>query len=294
MSVSRRFPRGLCINPVAVPSPDALYTMQDIRTLLNSYITSQNLVNPNVQAYINIDPLLSECINAEGQQKKKRNSMSEEPNLLGDYMKRDELLKKVIEKMQDWYEISRDGEVSQKCGVFRVIVMVLMICLRKGSLKPISVVVKVRQGRKASTLITGFEPFLTVDAETIADDLRKSCASATSGEYGMRRYWPVGLIDWQFHPSQANKPATKSCYRESKRKRQQIILQAVACQSGGLKYRMRSVAASGSSCGRPSGVVGPVTRRSLVTSNRVTSLHLHAASNIRKVFSGAPTSAQEE
>ena len=189
MSASRRFPGGGVLTP---SSPDALYTMQDIKTLLNSYIASQNLVNPNVQAYINIDPLLSECINAEGQQKKKRNSMSEEPNLLGDYMKREELLKKVVEKMQDWYEISRDGEVSKKCGVFRIIVMVLMNRLRKGSLKPMSVVVKVRQGRKASTLITGFEPFLTVDAETIADDLRKACASATSGESGMRRNWHFG------------------------------------------------------------------------------------------------------
>ncbi|KAF8346588.1 eukaryotic translation initiation factor SUI1 family protein [Amanita rubescens] len=139
--------------------PEALYTMQEIRSLLNSYIASKNLVNPNVQAYINLDPLLSEFINAEGQQKKKRNSMLEEPNLLKEYMKREELLKK------DWYEITREGgEVSQK----------------KGSLKPISVVVKVRQGRKTSTLITGFEPFLTADAETIADELRKVCASATS------------------------------------------------------------------------------------------------------------------
>jgi translation initiation factor 2D len=61
-------------------------------------------------------------------------------------------------------------------------VVVLTIRIRKGSLKPISVVVKVRQGRKTSTLITGFEPFLTADAETIADELRKVCASATSGE----------------------------------------------------------------------------------------------------------------
>jgi translation initiation factor 2D len=89
--------------------------MQEIKSLLNSYIASKNLVNPNVQAYINLDPLLSEFINAEGQQKKKRNSMLEEPNLLKEYMKREELLKKVVENMQDWYEITREGgEVSQK------------------------------------------------------------------------------------------------------------------------------------------------------------------------------------
>ena len=40
---------------------------------------------------------------------------------------------------------------------------------------------KSRQGRKACTLITGFEPFLVVDAQEMADDLRKTCAGATSG-----------------------------------------------------------------------------------------------------------------
>lgn len=53
---------------------------------------------------------------------------------------------------------------------------------RKGTLKPISVVVKIRQGRKASTLVTNFEPFL-VTAEFLAEELRRICASATSGEH---------------------------------------------------------------------------------------------------------------
>ena len=52
---------------------------------------------------------------------------------------------------------------------------------RKGGLSPIQVVMKVRQGRKATTLITGFEPFLVIDAEEMAEDLRKVCAGATSG-----------------------------------------------------------------------------------------------------------------
>jgi translation initiation factor 2D len=31
-------------------------------------------------------------------------------------------------------------------------------------------------------LISGFEPFLVVDAEEMAEDLRKACAGATSGK----------------------------------------------------------------------------------------------------------------
>jgi translation initiation factor 2D len=40
---------------------------------------------------------------------------------------------------------------------------------------------KIRQGRKASTLVTGFEPFLVLSGEEMAEDLRKICAGATSG-----------------------------------------------------------------------------------------------------------------
>lgn len=50
---------------------------------------------------------------------------------------------------------------------------------RKGALHPISVIVKIRQGRKASTLITNFEPF-NLTADFLAEELRKLCASATS------------------------------------------------------------------------------------------------------------------
>ena len=51
---------------------------------------------------------------------------------------------------------------------------------RKGELKPISVIVKLRQGRKACTLITNFESFL-LDADALADELQKLCASSTTG-----------------------------------------------------------------------------------------------------------------
>jgi translation initiation factor 2D len=51
---------------------------------------------------------------------------------------------------------------------------------RKGELSPISVVVKARQGRKSNTLVTGFEPFF-LEAEEMADELKRLCAASTSG-----------------------------------------------------------------------------------------------------------------
>ncbi|TFK37567.1 hypothetical protein BDQ12DRAFT_736100 [Crucibulum laeve] len=138
-----------------------LYTLTEIKSLINEYIASHNLVNAREQAYINLDNLFLSCIVS----KSKGKSKGEEPANVPEFMKRDELTKKVVEKMQSWYEVRADGKD--------------LVC-KKGSLKPIQVVIKVRQGRKASTLITGFEPFLVLDADEMAEDLRKACAGATS------------------------------------------------------------------------------------------------------------------
>ena len=51
--------------------------------------------------------------------------------------------------------------------------------LRKGELKQISVIVKARQGRRATTCVTGFENF-QVEADDLAEELRKICATSTS------------------------------------------------------------------------------------------------------------------
>ena len=40
-------------------------------------------------------------------------------------------------------------------------------------------IAKVRQGRKACTLITGFEPYFLI-ADALAEELRQKCASSTS------------------------------------------------------------------------------------------------------------------
>ncbi|KAF8968770.1 hypothetical protein BDZ97DRAFT_1654726 [Flammula alnicola] len=141
-----------------------LYTGVQIRSLVNSYITAHHLVNPNEQAYINLDDLLYSCAAAKSKGKAKNKDPEPEP-AMSRFMKRDELTKNIVGKMQSWYEIGVEGKDP---------------VTKKGSVAPIQVVIKIRQGRKASTLISGFEPFLVVDAEEMAEDLRKACAGATS------------------------------------------------------------------------------------------------------------------
>lgn len=53
---------------------------------------------------------------------------------------------------------------------------------RKGTPPAIKIDVKVRQGRKACTLITGLETW-KIDPIALADELRVKCASSTSGMY---------------------------------------------------------------------------------------------------------------
>lgn len=68
-----------------------------------------------------------------------------------------------------------------------------MVIHRKGKLNPISVAIKMRQGRKAVTLITGFEPFL-VNADELGEELRRLCAAQTSGA----SFPPFSIASFQF------------------------------------------------------------------------------------------------
>ena len=67
--------------------------------------------------------------------------------------------------MQTWHEVRADGREPVR---------------KKGELRPASIVVKVRQGRKACTFLTGYEPF-GLQADELAEELRRVCASSTSG-----------------------------------------------------------------------------------------------------------------
>ncbi|KAJ7041154.1 eukaryotic translation initiation factor SUI1 family protein [Mycena alexandri] len=150
-------------------SAKTLYELTEVRTLLNEYITAETLVNPREQAYINLDSLLSDTVTPTPKAKTKTKGKGTETSAAAaapvEFMKRDELTKGVLEQMQSWHEV----KAPEKDPV-----------VKKGALKPIQVVVKIRQGRKASTLVSGFEPFLVLDGEEMAEDLRKICAGATS------------------------------------------------------------------------------------------------------------------
>ncbi|KAG1725024.1 hypothetical protein EDD22DRAFT_927327 [Suillus occidentalis] len=132
----------------------ARYTYTEIKTVLDKYVTDRHLVNAHDQSYINVgaDELLQTTI-----------CKSDNPANM-EFFKREQLIERLSDKMQSWYKICAEGRDP---------------VLKKGQIKPISVVVKVRQGRKATTLITGFEPFF-LEAVALAEELKTRCASSTS------------------------------------------------------------------------------------------------------------------
>ncbi|KIM23544.1 hypothetical protein M408DRAFT_77382 [Serendipita vermifera MAFF 305830] len=130
------------------------YSMQMLREdVLSKYITQHSLVHPVERGHFVLDDLLKGILLTR--QEKERNE---------EFMRRDEGLKRLAAACQPWYEIIRDGKRSE---------------LRKGTLQPISVSIKMRQGRKAVTLITNYEPFFLA-AETMGEELRRICAAQTS------------------------------------------------------------------------------------------------------------------
>lgn len=83
--------------------------MTEIRALLSSYITTHNLVNLREQAYINLDDLLFSFVSSKTKGKTKSKDVEPEPPM-SKFMKRDELTRTVLEKMQSWYEIRVQGK----------------------------------------------------------------------------------------------------------------------------------------------------------------------------------------
>ncbi|KAI1790893.1 eukaryotic translation initiation factor SUI1 family protein [Ganoderma leucocontextum] len=130
-----------------------LYTISEIKDIVNGYVSSRSLINANDQQYTNVgsDQFLAGAVSSKGED-------------APEFLKRDEVLKRVRANMQAWHEITVEGGDMVR---------------KKGELKPVSVVIKIRQGRKACTLITGYETF-GLQGDDLAEELRKTCASSTS------------------------------------------------------------------------------------------------------------------
>jgi translation initiation factor 1 (eIF-1/SUI1) len=157
-------------------STSALYPLQDLKAALNTYIVTHDLLNKAEQQFVNADTdsTLRDALWPQ---------TGKSPHPVPEFVKREKLLSTLCSRMQPWYRIQLgSSEPATKQVAHALQALQADVSCRKGQLKPISIVVKLRQGRKACTLITGHESFL-LSSNAIADVLRSRCASATSGKY---------------------------------------------------------------------------------------------------------------
>ncbi|KAI5834320.1 hypothetical protein K523DRAFT_294091 [Schizophyllum commune Tattone D] len=150
------------------------YTFPELKRIFNDWLEAHpEAINPHERAYISLKvPAASSLVAAAYPPNKKGTPPAPE------FAKREDILRDLIKQMQPWYEVKHaNGE---------------RVTRKKGTLKPVNVALKIRQGRKAATIITGFEPFeMAVNPEEMAEDLRKMCASATSVAPGPNRQLEV-------------------------------------------------------------------------------------------------------
>jgi translation initiation factor 2D len=90
-------------------STTALYALPEIKALVSAYVAENNLVNPHGQQYVNLDALLVSALHSSGG----KPNRSEAPP---EFLKREELARKLADKMQAWHEIQpEDKETVIRC-----------------------------------------------------------------------------------------------------------------------------------------------------------------------------------
>jgi translation initiation factor 2D len=142
-----------------------------IRTALEEYLTKHSLVDPHDDSLALLDAELGRAV---GQKRP-------DP---GGRMVRSEIVEKLRAGVT--WGVSINGSVKWVTGWNFNCVLCQCVALwltngRKGSLQPISMVVKTRQSRKTVTLISGLEAF-GINVEEFADEMKRLCAGSASGQ----------------------------------------------------------------------------------------------------------------
>lgn len=82
-------------------SSSALYTYSDLKLAVNKYVAARQLTNPRDKSYVNVgtDEVLLSTVCAKG----------EVPESV-EFLKRDDIVRRLSEKMQSWYEVQAEGK----------------------------------------------------------------------------------------------------------------------------------------------------------------------------------------
>ncbi|TPX74603.1 hypothetical protein CcCBS67573_g04129 [Chytriomyces confervae] len=131
---------------------DSLFTRAEVKQAIETYIKVQDLVNKENPRLIKIDAYLADAI------------LSKDEYASVQFLARDAILDRICDKMTPMHSISAPGSDP---------------ILRKGAVKPLSILVEKRQGRKTVTRISNMESYL-IPPEELATRLKVPCAASTT------------------------------------------------------------------------------------------------------------------
>ncbi|KAI9091469.1 hypothetical protein DFS34DRAFT_326062 [Phlyctochytrium arcticum] len=133
--------------------PDLLYIPSDVRAAVDAYASKHNLTLPSNPRHITIDPILADAI-----------LVPAEYNTIN-HLPRDEITTRFLDRMQKYHRLTTPSRPDA--------------VIAPGVLKPISLSVEKRQGRKTVTKVLGVER-LGINPDDLASKLRVRCAASTS------------------------------------------------------------------------------------------------------------------
>jgi len=85
--------------------PGDFFTQVEIRSIINEYVTAKQILNPKDQAYVNVteDSVLFDALSDLKASERKQLQET-------GFLRRNEVVDKIIDNMQPWYEIAGEGK----------------------------------------------------------------------------------------------------------------------------------------------------------------------------------------
>ncbi|KAL8964660.1 MAG: hypothetical protein Q9183_004299 [Haloplaca sp. 2 TL-2023] len=137
-----------------------LYLPSELRTIINSYIDSENLVSGTNKRLVNLNPILANAV-FDG------STPLDKEVLAKGTVPRDALIDRMVKSCAPYWVLLRNDETRGEAKA------------QAGHSPKISITLETRSGNKTATKISGVEVF-HIHPQSLAEELQKACASSTS------------------------------------------------------------------------------------------------------------------
>ena len=137
-----------------------LYLPTEIRSIIASYIESENLNSNKNKRLVNLDPILANAV-FHG------NSSLDREVIAKGSVPRDALVDRILQACSPFWIILRNDETRET------------VKAKSGNAPKIQITLETRSGNKTVTKLSGVEVF-HINPQALAEELQKACASSTS------------------------------------------------------------------------------------------------------------------